>query len=180
MPSEKTLSEKQKLVAELAEKLSGCVGGVLVEYKGINVAADTVMRRELREAGVEYSVVKNTMLNLAAQKAGLDQLSEVLSGTTALAVSKGDPVICAKLLTKYAAQMQRTGFAVKAGFVEGRVIDAAGVEALAKLPAREVLIAKVLGGFNAPISGFVNVLNGNLRGLVVALSAIAEKKAEVA
>lgn len=175
MPSEKVLKEKQAVVAELAEKLSGSVAGVLVDYKGITVADDTKLRKELREAGVEYSVLKNTILLRACEKAELGELGSVLSGTTALAVSKEDPVAAAKILSKY-ADASKGKFSIKAGFVEGKVIDADGVKDLATLPSREELVAKALGGLNAPITSFVYVLNANLRGLAVALNAIAEKK----
>lgn len=173
MPSEKILQQKQEYVEQLAEKLKNAVAGVVVSYQGINVADDTKLRRELREAGVEYAVVKNTMLRRAAEKAGLTDLSGVLEGSTALALS-GDHVAAAKILSKF-AETNKT-FEVKAGFVEGNVIDAKGVSELAKMPPKEVLVAKALGGLNAPISGFVCVLNANLRGLVVALNAIAEKQ----
>lgn len=174
MPSEQVLIQKQQFVEELAARLKDSAAGVLCEYKGITVEGDTQLRRELRKAGVEYSVVKNTMLTRASEKAGLDGLKDCLTGTTSLATSS-DPVAAAKVLSEY-SQKSKGAFKIKAGFVDGKVIDAAGVGALAKLPPREVLIAQVLGGFNAPISGLVNVLNGNMRGLVVALNAIAEKK----
>ena len=175
MPSEKVLTQKQQIVEGLVERISRSAAGVLVDYKGISVEADTKLRRELREAGVEYTVVKNTLLRFAAEKTGLSELSEVLNGTTAFATSENDPVAAAKLLQKY-ADNSLGAFSIKAGFVDGKAIDAEGVKALAKLPSREVLIAQVLGGLNAPITGFVNVLNGNIRGLVVALNAIAEQK----
>lgn len=174
MPSEKILQEKQAYVEKLAEKIQSSVAGVVVSYKGISVADDTALRRKLREAGVEYSVVKNTMLRRAAEKTGLGDLDSVLEGSTALAVSAEDHVAAAKILSEYAEKSKT--FEVKAGYVEGKVIDAAGVAELAKMPPKEVLVAKVLGGLNAPISGFANVLNANLRGLVVALNAIAEKQ----
>lgn len=176
MPSDKILKEKQELVAELTQKLNASVAGVLVDYKGINVENDTKLRRELREAGVDYFVVKNTMLRRASENAGFSELHSVLEGTTALALSENDAVAAAKILSKY-AEASKGKFTVKAGFVEGGVIDAKGVESLAKLPGREELIAQTLRGFNAPISGLVNVLNGNLRGLAVVLSKIAEKSA---
>lgn len=176
MPSEKALQEKQAIVAELATKLKSATSGVFVDYKGITVENDTKLRNDLRSAGVDYSVVKNTLTRFAAKEAGLEGLDEILNGTTALAVSLNDAVAPAKILFEYASK-NADKFKIKAGFVEGKVIGVADVESLAKLPSREVLIAKVLGGFNAPISGFVNVLNGNMRGLVVALNAIAEKKA---
>ena len=174
MPSEKILQEKQAYVEQLSEKIQSSVAGVVVSYKGISVADDTALRRKLREAGVEYSVVKNTMLRRAAEKTGLSDLDSVLEGSTALAVSATDHVAAAKILCEYAEKSKT--FEVKAGYVEGKVIDAAGVAELAKMPPKEVLVAKVLGGLNAPISGFANVLNANLRGLVVALNAIAEKQ----
>ena len=174
MPSEKVLLGKQQIVADLKEKLSDAAAGVIVDYKGITVAQDTKLRKDLREAGVEYMVVKNTLLGIAAKDVGLDDIIPSLNGTTALAVSS-DHVAAAKILSKYADE-SKGKFTVKCGFVDGGVIDADGVKALAKLPSREVLIAQVLGGFNAPISGFANVLNANLRGLVVALNAIAEKQ----
>ena len=174
MASEKILQQKQEYVEQLAEKLKNSVAGVIVSYMGITVADDTALRRKLREAGVEYAVVKNSMLRRAADKVGLDGLDNVLEGSTALALSPTDHVAAAKILSEYAEKSKT--FEIKAGYVEGKVIDAAGVAELAKMPPKEVLVAKVLGGLNAPISGFVNVLNGNIRGLVVALNAIAEKQ----
>ena len=173
MPSEKILQEKQAYVEGLAEKLKNAVAGVVVSYQGLNVADDTQLRRELRAAGVEYAVVKNTLLRRAcdiAQRSGLD---EVLNGTTALAISS-DHVAAAKILDTFAEKNK--ALQIKAGFVEGKVISADEVKELAKMPPKEVLVAKALGGLNAPISGFVCVLNANLRGLVVALNAIAEQK----
>ena len=174
MASEKILQQKQAYVEELAEKLKNSVAGVVVSYMGITVADDTALRRKLREAGVDYAVVKNSMLRRAAEKVGLEGMDNVLEGSTALAVSPTDHVAAAKILSEYAEKSKT--FEIKAGYVEGKVIDAAAVSELAKMPPKEVLVAKVLGGLNAPISGFVNVLNGNIRGLVVALNAIAEKQ----
>lgn len=176
MPNQSVLAKKQEFVAELAEKIKNAGAGVLVDYKGINVADDTKLRREMRKAGVEYMVVKNTLLNLAFQASGYEALTPHLKGTTALALGVSDQVAPAKILCEY-AKKSNDKFKIKAGFVDGRAITASDVAALAELPPREVLIAKVLGGLNAPISGLVNVLNGNIRGLVVALNAIAEKKA---
>jgi len=174
LPSDKILEQKKQVVADLAAKLKGSVAGVLVDYKGINVADDTKLRKELREAGVDYSVIKNTTIHLAAADAGLPGLDSVLAGSTAVGISSSDPVAAAKILAGYAEKNKN--FTVKSGFVEGKVISDKEVMELAKLPSKEVLIAKVLGGFNAPISGFANVLNANLKGLVVALNAIAEQK----
>jgi large subunit ribosomal protein L10 len=176
LPSEKVLQQKQEAVADVVVKLKGAVSGVVVDYKGISVANDTKLRKELREAGVFYAVVKNSILRRAAEQTGYEGLKDVLAGSTAVAISENDAVAPAKILQKYAEGSKGT-FTIKAGFVEGNVVDAKGVEALAKLPSREELVAMTLRGFNAPISGFVNVLNANIRGLVVALNQIAEKSA---
>ena len=174
MPSEKILEQKKQQVAELSEKLKSSVTGVIVDYKGITVADDTKLRKSLREAGNEYKVVKNTLLGRALKEAGIDGLDSVLEGTTAIAISEEDYVGAAKILCEYAEKSKT--FEVKAGFVDGKMIDAEGVKNLAKLPSKEVLLAQVLGGLNAPITGFAAVLNGTMKGLVVALNAIAEKK----
>lgn len=176
MPNAKILEEKKAMVAELAEKMKNAASGVLVDYKGINVEDDTKLRAQMREKEVDYAVIKNTLIRFAAKEAGLDQLDEVLHGTTAIAISMTDPVAPAKLVAEYAKKNDAV-YNIKAGFVDGKVLDPAGVKALAELPSKEVLIAKMLGSMQAPISGFVNVLNGNIRGLVVALNAIAEQKA---
>ncbi|MDR2671432.1 MAG: 50S ribosomal protein L10 [Oscillospiraceae bacterium] len=175
MPNAKVLEEKKAALAALAEQMKSASAGVLVDYKGINVADDTKLRRELRAAGVEYAVVKNTLLRFAIGEIGFDALAPVLSGPTALATSAADPVAPAKILNEY-ARKSNGKFRIKAGFVEGRVITPAEVGTLADLPPREVLLARLLGGLNAPVSGLVNVLNGNIRGLAVALAAIAEQK----
>jgi large subunit ribosomal protein L10 len=176
MPNAKVLSEKQAIVAALTEKLQRAGGGVLVDYKGITVAEDTALRSEMRKNNVEYTVVKNTLLRFAVQNAGLDGLTSVLEGTTALAISD-DPVAPAKVVVSFAKKMNGQKFLVKAGFVEGKELDVKGVNALAELPSKEVLVATVLGTMMAPISGLANVLNANIAGLARALQAIADKKA---
>lgn len=164
MPSEKILSEKQQYVVELSEKLKNSVAGVLVDYKGISVADDTVLRKELREAGVEYAVVKNTMLRFAIKNVGLDGLGDVLEGTTALAISSEDPIAAAKVLSKFADKI-KDGFTIKAGFMDGDVLSAEKVVELGKLPSKEQLVGQ-----------FLSVLVAPVRGLAVALNAIAEQK----
>lgn len=174
MPSEKILEQKKALVANLADKLKNSCAGVIVNYKGINVSDDTKLRKDLRESGVEYFVVKNTLLQRAAKEANLEGLEPVLEGTTAIAISKEDHVAAARVICKFAEG--NDFFKAKAGFIEDKIINEREVNNLAKLPTKEVLVAKALGGLNAPISGFVTVLNGTLKGLVVALNAIAEKQ----
>lgn len=174
MPSQKILEQKKAIVAELEEKLKSSCAGVIVSYKGINVSDDTKLRKELREAGVEYFVVKNTLLSRAASNVALEEVNSVLEGTTALAISKDDHVAAARILCKFASDNKF--FKVKAGFIEGKVVSVSEVNSLAKLPSKEVLTAKVIGGLNAPISRFVTVLNGNIKGLLVTLNAIAQKQ----
>lgn len=175
MPSKNALEQKKEEVKQLSEKLKAAKALVLADYRGLTVEQDTELRNALRKAGVEYKVVKNTMTKFAVKENGLEGLEPFLSGPTALALSNDDVVAPAKLLSEYAKKYEK--LELKAGVLEGKVIDLEGIKNLAELPPREVLIARVLGGFNAPISGFVNVLNGNIRGLVVALNAIAEQKA---
>jgi large subunit ribosomal protein L10 len=156
MPSEKVLEQKKQQVAELAELIKGSVAGVLVDYKGINVADDTALRKELREAGVKYSVVKNTLLGLAAKETGLDDLSKVLEGTTAIAISPEDHTAAARILKKFADKSKT--FSIKSGYLEGSVVDVATIDSLAKLPTREVLLATVCNAFNAPIAAFARAI----------------------
>ena len=175
MPSEKVLKQKQEQVEALTQQLKDATTGVIVDYKGINVADDTKLRKELREAGVNYMVVKNSLLRRAVDNVELSELRDVLVGTTAIALCE-DYSSAAKILCKY-ADSSKGKFTIKAGYVEGGAIDAAGVIALSQLPSREELVAMVLRGLNAPIAGFANVLSANIRGLVIALNQIAEKSA---
>ena len=140
MPNEKVLLEKQQYVAELKEKLSNAAAGVLVDYKGITVADDTKLRKELREAGVEYRVVKNTMLRLALKDTPYEEISSVLENTTAIAISNDDPIVAAKIICKYIEDNKNTSYAVKAGFADGKPMDKAGVENLSRLATSEVLL----------------------------------------
>ncbi|MDE6124585.1 MAG: 50S ribosomal protein L10 [Eubacterium sp.] len=152
MPSTVILEKKQAQVAALAERIKGSIAGVIVDYKGINVEDDTKLRKELREAGVEYTVVKNTLLKRAAEAAGLDGIDPVLEGTTAIATSDDDYVASARILQKYADG--HDNFSLKSGYLDGEVIDLAKLQSLAKLPSREVLLATVCSVFNAPIAAF--------------------------
>ena len=166
MPSQIALESKKQVVATLKEKLTSAVSCVIVDYKGITVADDTKLRKELREAGVEYTVTKNTLLRFAAQETGYDALIPSLEGTTALAISTTDEVAPAKILSKYADSSDGK-FKIKAGFVDGEVLSAEKITEIGKLPSKEILIAQVLGGLNATIAG-----------LAYAIKAIADKKAE--
>lgn len=174
MPSAKALEQKKAIVSELIKKFKSSCAGVVVSYQGINVADDTKLRKNLRESGVEYMVAKNTLLRRAAKEAGLEDLNSVFEGSTAIAISENDYVAASKILCEFAKEHEF--FKIKSGFIDCSVIDEKEIKNLAKLPSREVLIAQALGGLNAPIAGLANVLNGTIRSLVVALSAIAQKQ----
>ena len=173
------MSKKQAVVAELKDQLTSAKGVVLTGYKGLTVAQDTALRREFREAGVTYHVVKNTMLRLAAQEAGIEGLADHLEGTTAFAFSAEDAVAPAKVIGGFIKKnkLDESGvLTIKVGMVEGQVIDVDEVKALATLPSREELIAKMLGSMNAPISNTVNVLQGVIRNAVYVLDAVRAQK----
>lgn len=172
-------AKKQEIVAGLKEKLTTAKGAVLTSYKGLTVAQDTELRRALREAGVNYHVVKNTMTRIAVQGTDLTEIVEHLEGTTALAVSADDAVAPAKVICDFIKKNKLSEekiLVVKAGIVDGKVINVDEVKALAALPSREVLIAKMLGSMQAPISGTVNVLQGVIRNAVYVLEAVRQQK----
>lgn len=166
--------EKLAKVAEIKELLTNSKCTVLVDFCGLTVAQDTALRRKMREAGVTYIVVKNTLLRIAANEAGIEGLDSVLEKNTAIAVSPEDPVAVAKIVCDFAKENK--ALVVKAGVLDNRVIDVAAVKELAALPPKEVLLAKMLGSMNAPITGFVNILQGTIRNVVYALNAIREQK----
>ena len=163
MANDKIIAQKQAIVAELKDKLQNAVTGVLVDYSGINVADDTALRAKLREAGVEYGVVKNTLTRFAAKEVGLEDLSDVLNGNTALAVSKDDVVAPAKVLYEFGKEHEY--FTIKGGFVEGKVVSVAELEKLATMPSKETLLCMLL-----------YALNGNISGLARALQAVVDQK----
>ncbi len=163
MASEKILQAKKEAVAELVEKLKAAKSGVLVDYVGINVADDTKLRRELREAGVEYTVIKNSILRFAAKEAGYDALDAYLSGSTAIAISNDDPVAPAKILGKF-AENSNGKFSLKAGFIDGEVLDEAKVIELSKTPSKEEILTMLVIALSSPI-----------KGIAVALDKIVEK-----
>lgn len=165
MPSQKVLEQKQQIVNDLAERIQGSVAGIIVSYEGITVEDDTKLRRELRENGVKYTVVKNTLIKRAAEKAGLAGVESVLNGTSAIATSTEDYVAAARILQKF-ADGHKT-FEVKTGYLDNEVISLEKIQSLAKLPSREVLLANVLGAFQAPIASFAR-----------AVQAIVDKSAE--
>ncbi len=158
MPSAKILDEKKAKVEALTEVLKKSTSGVLVDYKGITVEDDTKLRKELREAGVTYSVEKNKILEFAFKNAGLDGLCDVLSGSTAVALSDGDQTAAARILGNYAEKYKGEKFLLKAGFVDGEIYDTNGVVALSKIPSKEVLLSQLVGSLNDPIQGLAAIL----------------------
>ncbi len=171
MPNAKVLEQKQKLVAELSEKLGKAVTGVVVDYSGTTVADDTALRKELRENGVDYFVVKNTLLSRAVEGTELEGMKEVLEGTTAIALSNEDYTAAARILCNFAEKHEN--FKVKSGFLDGKLVDIETIESLAKLPSKEVLLATVLGAFQAPIAAFARAVQA-----IVDKDGSAEESAE--
>ena len=143
-------------MAALKEKFDGAVAGVVVDYKGITVADDTKLRKELREAGVDYVVAKNTLIKLAIAGTALEAMNEVLEGTTALATSKADYVAAAKILAKFAEK--NDNFKIKSGFLDGELISLEKIDSLAKLPSKEQLLASVCMVFQAPMASFARAI----------------------
>ena len=156
MPSNKILEEKKLVVESLAAKLQSAKAGVLVKYEGIKVSEDTELRTALRKAGVEYSVMKNTLTGRACDIAGYGEMKEYLSGMTAIAISQDDPIAPAKIMKEFADKI--SCFEIKAGFVDGGILDAAGVESLAMTPSKEVLIGKMMGSLQSSLYSFAYVL----------------------
>ena len=173
MPNKEALASKKKQVEELVELLKGTKTGVLVDYRGLSVEADTKLRKKLREANVAYSVYKNRLVKFALESANLAELESILHGPTALATSADDVVAPAKILHEFAKEYEL--LEIKGGFMEGKVVGVATIKQLATLPSKEVLIAKLLGSLQSPMYGLANVLNANLSGLARALNAAAQK-----
>lgn len=162
----KNRSLKEAKVAEIKEKLEKSQGVILSEYQGLTVEQDTQLRKQLREAGVEYKVYKNTLVALAAKELGIEGLDAYLEGPVSIAFGYEDPTAPARILNDFAKTNKK--LQLKAGLVQGELFDENKVKELASIPPREVLLAKLLGSFQAPLSN-----------LAYLLSAIADKKEEV-
>ena len=166
MPSNAILEQKKQVVADLAEQIKTSAAGVVVNYQGITVENDTALRKALREAGVKYVVMKNTLTGRACEMCGYGDMKQYLNGMTAIAISNAeDPIAPAKILKEYAEKIE--SFKILAGYVDGEVIDAQGVNSLADIPSKEVLIAKFLSSIKSPIYN-----------LAYALQAVVDKKNE--
>ena len=167
---------KQELVTEMHERLSRAKAVFLADFRGMSVGKATTLRNELRSASVEYKVFKNSLLDLAAQGTDMECLSPYLKGPTAIAISYDDPVSVAKVLSKFAKDPQGK-FVLKVGVLSGKLLDIKQIHALADLPSRDVLLAKMLGSMQAPATNFVGVLAALPSSLVRALDAIRAQKA---
>jgi large subunit ribosomal protein L10 len=147
---------KQPIVDEIKALLDGAVAVTAVDYLGLTVEQDTALRKELREAGVQYKVFKNTLIKRAAEGTDFAQLDDVLEGPTAIAVSKDDATAAARIIAKFAKTADK--LELKAAVVEGKYYDAEGVKALAEIPSREELLGRLLGSMQSPITNFARVL----------------------
>ena len=148
---------KQPIVDEISGYLNDAAGVVLVNYRGLTVEQDTQLRKQLREAGVSYKVYKNTMIRFAAKGTAFEALEPNLEGPTALAVSKEDATAPARILAEFAKKADK--LEIKAGVVEGTYYDQKGMQVIATIPSREVLLGKLLGSMQSPITNFARVLN---------------------
>jgi large subunit ribosomal protein L10 len=166
---------KRQAVAELADVLRGSSALAVADYRGLTVSQMQTVRRSLRQSGVELHVAKNRLVKIAADDAERDALKSMLEGPTALVTSTGDEVAMAKALQEAFRPYSRT-VTIRGGLLGSQVIDAAALQRLATLPAREVLLGKLAGWMVAPISGMAGVLAGNLRNLVGVLAAVNDKK----
>ena len=158
---------KQPVVQAIAEDVKDAVSVVLVDYRGLTVAEDTEMRKQLREAGVVYKVYKNTMINFAIKDTEFADLAQHLEGPTAIAVCKDDATAAARVLAKFAKTAE--ALEIKGGVVDGIYYDAVGIGQIASIPSREVLLSKLLGSMQSPVTNFARVIK-----------QIAEKNEEVA
>ena len=169
-------AEKEQAIQELADLVSRSKGAILTDYRGFTVSEITELRKRLREHGAEYHVVKNTLFKRALKDG--EGLTPYLEGPTAIAFALQDPVAPAKTVLDFMRE-KRKGV-VKAGFIEGQVYTEPQVGELSKLPSRDVLIAQVVGGIQAPISGLVGALSGIISNFVYTLQAIADKQSGTA
>ena len=158
MPNAKVLESKKAIVDQLSDRIGKATAVVFVDYKGITVAQDTELRNKFREAGVEYSVVKNTLTRLAANKSGFSEFDEVLNGTTSMATTTDDPIAPARIVSEF-AKKNKNALKIKGGIVEGKVQSVDALNAFGELPSKNALVAQVLGTFLAPISSLAFVLD---------------------
>lgn len=168
------IEAKQAVVQDLKNRLVNSKVVIFSDYRGLNVAEITELRSRLRKVGVEFKVVKNTLMRFALREAGMVEVEPYLEGPNAVVFGYQDPVEPAKVVSDFIKEYKKLG--IKVGILDQKVIEAQDIEALAALPAREVILARVLGGLQGPIRGFVYVLSANLTGLARVINAIKEQK----
>jgi large subunit ribosomal protein L10 len=161
------IEQKQVVVSEIKEKLEKATSAVLVDARGLTVEQDTALRKQLRDAGVDYKVYKNTMMNFAVKDTQFEGLKDYFEGPSAIAICYEDPTVAAGIISKFKKDAKNLEF--KAGVIEGVCYDAKGMAAVAEIPSREVLLSKLLGSFQSPMATFARVIK-----------AIADKDAETA
>lgn len=171
---EKAIQAKKQIVADIKGKIERSKGLVLYDYRGLTVAEVTELRNNFREMGVEYHVIKNSMMKRAAEALGISGLDEHLGGPTAVAFGYNDPVAPAKVLVEFVKKVKKTQ--IKAGVLGSKVIDVESINSLAQLPSREQLLAQLAGTLNAPIAGLARSLSGIISKLGYALNAVIEQK----
>lgn len=169
-----TRQQKETIVKDLAEKLKNSKAAVFAEFKGLAVKDMTALRKELRKNGVDFKVLKKTLINLALKDAGIEAKDNNLEGQIAIAVSSGDEVAAAKIIADFAKANENLKIA--GGILGKDILSKEEAVALSKLPSKEELLAKFVGSINAPVSGFVNVLAGNIRNFVQVIKAISDNK----
>lgn len=176
MPNEKVLNEKKQAVAQLVEKFKNAASGVIVDYRGLTVAEDTALRAKLREANVDYKVIKNTFCKFAIKEVNLEELDPVFNGPTAIAMSTDDPVAPAKIIADFAKTNE--ALEIKSGFMDGAVLSLDEIKSLAATPSRETLLATILSSLNAPASKLVRTLQAIVDTGVEPADLAAKKTAE--
>jgi large subunit ribosomal protein L10 len=166
-------AEKARTIDDLEGKFKLSSASLVADYRGLNVAKVTSLRRRLSKENIEFRVIKNTLARIALERLGLDEANAFFEGPSAVAFSHEDPTTAAKILLEFARENKE--FQVKGGVIEGRVVGSSDVKTLSELPSREVLLGRVIGGAAAPLTGFVSLLQAPLRNLVYVLSAVHDK-----
>ncbi len=169
-----TRKAKEEFVEKMARELDEAELIIVADYRGLNVAGVTDLRRRLKDERCHYRVVKNTLTKLACRKIGLEDLEVYLEGPTAIAYTASDPVGAARVFLEFSRE--HDVLSIKGGILSGQSLDPAQIKELGEIPPREILLARVCGGFQAPLAGLANVLQGNIRALVYALDAVRRLK----
>lgn len=166
--------KKEKQVNELKEKLAKVSSAVLTDFRGLTVKEITELRRRLKSANIEYKIIKNNLVSRAVRESDIEAISQYLQGPTAIVLGEGDPLVSVKLLMDFAKEYKKPE--IKTGVIQGKIFNSQEIALMAKLPAREVLLAQVIAGIQVPLSGLVTVLSAPIRSLLYVLKAIEQKK----